>query len=130
MSDIILKIQNLVEEHFKENEIVNSQEKSVEVRKISDALGQKLLQNQPVKSIQAPNIVVEVIDKETGQLYRRYLEVAYEESSTGLMLKGEDIAGEEAIIAFLSQSGIEKIYELRGDVDVTHDHDSDCCDNK
>lgn len=64
--------------------------------------------------ISAPNAVVEVVDAETGTLYRRYLELAYEETGNGLRLFGEDMAANPVQIVFLSKTALEHMGDLRG----------------
>lgn len=64
--------------------------------------------------ITAPNAVVEVVDAETGRLYRRYLELAYEENDNGLRLSGEDMAANCVQIVFLSEAALAKMNDLRG----------------
>ena len=64
--------------------------------------------------IASENAVVEIIDRISGQLYRRYFELAYEENNNGVRLIGENLAGDPAQIVFLSESALQKMLELRG----------------
>lgn len=66
------------------------------------------------REISSPNVLVEVIDERTGRLYRRYLELAFNETGNGIRLCGEDIGGKPSEIVFLSNTAIEQIKELRG----------------
>jgi hypothetical protein len=86
-------------------------------REVFDNISNELLQRQKADTahISAPNAVLEVIDDESGQLYRRYLELEYDENNNGLRITGESISGESAQIAFLSEEAINKLAELKGD---------------
>jgi len=64
--------------------------------------------------IKAPNAVIEAIDKATGVMFRRYLELDFIETSNGIRLTGEDSSGEPSSIVYLSGTAIEKINELGG----------------
>ncbi len=79
--------------YLKENGITEYSDISKEIRKISDTLTNEILEKQEVekKQIISPNLVVEVIDSNNGQLYRRYLEIEYVENANGIRLKGEDL---------------------------------------
>ena len=64
--------------------------------------------------IAAQNAVVEVLDGESGRLYRRYLELGFEETGNGLRLMGEDMGAVPVQIVFLSGAALEHMNELRG----------------
>ena len=84
-------------------------------RRVSDELASRLSEEAPdTCHIAAPNAVVEVIDEASGHLYRRYLEVEYDESDNGLRLMGEDVAANPAQIVFLSEAALFRMRELRG----------------
>jgi hypothetical protein len=59
-------------------------------------------------------VVLEVTDHRSGRLYRRYLELGYEENDNGIGLSGENIAGEAVRIVFLSDTALKKMNDLRG----------------
>lgn len=85
-------------------------------RALFDAISDALSHPSPEPThIGAPNAAVEVIDSASGVLYRRYLELAYDETVNGLRLHGEDIGGHPAELVFLSNTALEKIDELKGD---------------
>jgi hypothetical protein len=67
-----------------------------------------------VDHISAPNLVVEVLDTESGKLFRRYLELEFEENDNGIRLIGENMAGEPAQIVFLSEAALIKMRDIRG----------------
>lgn len=84
-------------------------------RKLFDEITGLLLQNAPETGhISAPNSVVEVMDAKSGHLYRRYLELEYEETGNGLRLMGDDIGAKPVQIVFLSNTAIEKMHDLQG----------------
>lgn len=84
-------------------------------RTLFDEVAATLLAGAPnAGHIAAPNAVVEVQDEATGLLYRRYLELAYDETDNGLRLIGEDMAGAEAQIVFLSNTALERLHDLGG----------------
>lgn len=64
--------------------------------------------------ISSPNAVVEVVDSNTGMLFRRYLELEYSENDNGIRLIGEDLGGNGTSIVFLSAAALEKLRDLRG----------------
>lgn len=103
--------------------------KSQLARNIFDDICASLLADAPAqKHIVAPNVVVEALDKESGLLFRRYLEIEYDENDNGLRLIGEDISGEPVQIAFLSETALARMHELRGagpDSPRCHEHDGE-----
>jgi hypothetical protein len=92
------------------------------LRRLFDGLCEKLskdLSADPsaglsIDHISAPNLVVEVLDAESGRLFRRYLELEFEENDNGIRLVGENMAGEAAQIVFLSETALKKMRDLRG----------------
>ena len=87
---------------------------AVLLRRLFDGLSEKLLENTATDHITAANAVLEVIDEDTGRLYRRYLELVYGENDNGIRLIGENMAGEETGIVFLSETALKKMSDLRG----------------
>ncbi len=64
--------------------------------------------------IEADSVILEVVDKTTGCLYRRQVPLCYHENSNGIMLKGENLEGKSAVIALLSHQALEKFSDLIG----------------
>jgi hypothetical protein len=64
--------------------------------------------------IEADEITVEVVDKHTGQTFRRTLPVSYCENANGVLLKGETSAGEPVEMSFLSEAALARLGELFG----------------
>ena len=64
--------------------------------------------------IEAEEIVVEVIDKNTGTMFRRNLPVQYLENGNGIILSGETLDGKPSQIHFLSEAALARICELLG----------------
>lgn len=87
------------------------------MRNVFDGLSDKLKEQSKgeEKLIESENAVVEIIDKNTGMLYRRYLELRFHENSNGIIIEGENLSGEKSQIVFLSNSAIVKIKELHGE---------------
>ncbi len=114
--DIVDEITNLFMGYLTKKDIKDPSEISSLERSIFDSISNKLnMQNQAKNDlIQAENAVIEVIDKSSNKLYRRYLELNYVENSNGLLLEGEDLTGKKSKIIFMSNSAIVKFNELRG----------------
>lgn len=72
------------------------------------------VENKLIDKIEADWIVVEVVDKNTGQLFRRTLPVNYLETANGIVLTGETIDGQPAYINFLSEDALAKINDMLG----------------
>lgn len=64
--------------------------------------------------IEADTIIVEILDKNTGTIYRRNLPVKYCETDNGIILTGETMEGVPSQIAFFSDSALAKMQELFG----------------
>lgn len=75
--------------------------------------------------IEADWVVVEVIDKYTGKMFRRNLAMGYLETDNGVILSGETIDGKPSEINFLSDAALAKISDLVG-----KGPDFDRCDSK
>jgi hypothetical protein len=82
--------------------------------KLSEDLTSDLPAGLSVDHISAPNLVVEVLDTESGKLFRRYLELEFEENDNGIRLIGENMAGEPAQLVFLSEAALIKMRDIRG----------------
>lgn len=120
-------IDDLVNNFLKyldDNDITDYSETSKELRNLFDKLSDKILKKQDIEKQQilAPNAVIEIIDSNNGQLYRRYLELEYNENANGIRLKGEDLGGKPSEIIFLSGQSIERIAELRGEGSDSPEH--------
>ncbi len=111
--DFIGNITSEVMDFINEKQIKDSFEIANLIRSIFDDISNKLTKNNE-DLILAENIVVEVINKDSGNLYRRYLEIKYLENNNGLILEGEDLSGKDSKIVFMSESAILKIKDLQG----------------
>ena len=85
------------------------------LRRLFDGLGEQLLAGSSTDHIFAPNAVIEVIDTGSGRLYRRYLELVYDENDNGIRLMGETLSGEATQIVFLSETALQKMQSLKGE---------------
>ncbi|MBP9477866.1 MAG: hypothetical protein KBF12_04535 [Sebaldella sp.] len=100
--------------YIEENNISSSHEVSDLMRKLFNNIQESIVSSANINQITSPNIVTEIIDEKTGLLFRRYLEIEYNENSNGLVISGENINGDKAEIAFLSETAISRISELKG----------------
>lgn len=66
------------------------------------------------KHIVANGVIMEIIDKESGRLFRRELPLHYSETGNGILLSGEDVEGRPAVIAFFSGTAMQRLGELFG----------------
>ena len=64
--------------------------------------------------IEADSVVVEIIDNNTGRVFRRSLPIKYLETDNGLLLTGETMEGNPSQIVFLSETAITKVNDLLG----------------
>lgn len=71
-------------------------------------------QSNSIDKIEADSVIVEVIDKHTGEMYRRTLPVIYLETDNGIILSGETMDGSPSQLNFLSEAALTKINELLG----------------
>lgn len=69
---------------------------------------------QSIEKIESPSVAVEVLDRETGMLFRRELPLNYLETENGIILSGENSNGAPSTIAFLSDTALHRINDLRG----------------
>lgn len=76
--------------------------------------------------ISASEIVVEIKDDKTGQVFRRELPIDYYENANLLRLRGENLDGSMSEMVFYSGRGIERLKDLTG---RGADHDG-CDDHK
>jgi hypothetical protein len=87
---------------------------AVLLRRLVDGISERLLENTATDHIAAANAVLEVVDAASLRLYRRYLELEYEENDNGIRIVGEDLAGKSVGIVFLSETALKKMRDLRG----------------
>ena len=113
-NDIAEILAGQFSDYIKENGIVSAAEVSVLMRKLFDKIHENMIIDAEISQITSPNIVAEVIDEKTGLLFRRYLEIEYNENSNGLMISGENIKGEKSEIVFLSETAVSRMSELKG----------------
>ena len=113
-NDIAEILAGQFSDYIKENGIVSAAEVSALMRKLFDKIHESMINDAEISQITSPNIVAEVIDEKTGLLFRRYLEIEYNENSNGLMISGENIKGEKSEIVFLSETAVSRISELKG----------------
>lgn len=64
--------------------------------------------------IEAESVTLEVIDKNTGRVYKRTLPITYKESDNGIILKGENASGIESDLVFLSDTALTRINDVIG----------------
>ena len=110
----IERILEEIEDFIEDNKVTSEMEKSRLMQKLLDGFTNRLQLGKDVEIIEAANVVVEVRDEATGCLFRRYLEIGYVENSNGLRISGEMMDGTPTHIAFLSDSAISRLYELKG----------------
>ncbi len=114
------RAQALAERFLRETEKLGIQDArayALFAREVFDAIADRVASTtsgDAPEQIAAPNAVIEVIDGGSGHLYRRYLELNYEENDNGLRLQGETMSGDATEIVFLSETAIRKIADLRG----------------
>ena len=113
-NDIAEILAGQFSDYIKENGIVSAAEVSALMRKLFDKIHENMIIDAEISQIISPNIVAEVIDEKTGLLFRRYLEIEYNENSNGLMISGENIKGEKSEIVFLSETAVSRMSELKG----------------
>ena len=113
-NDIAEILAGQFSDYIKENGIVSAAEVSALMRKLFVKIHENMIIDAEISQIISPNIVAEVIDEKTGLLFRRYLEIEYNENSNGLMISGENIKGEKSEIVFLSETAVSRISELKG----------------
>ncbi len=86
----------------------------VEAEAVFTALLDSLAQADAPCCIAAGEVVVELVDRATGRLFRRPLELSYEENENGIVLCGEDMGGQPASIVYLSDSYLQRLADISG----------------
>ncbi|NLW25310.1 MAG: hypothetical protein GXY91_08790 [Clostridia bacterium] len=71
-------------------------------------------EDEIMDKIEAHSAVIEVKDKNTGLLFRRYIPIDYLETDNGIIISGETLSGTVSEIAFLSDLALSRIKDLRG----------------
>jgi hypothetical protein len=64
--------------------------------------------------ITSDNVIIELVDSRTGQLYRRPVELRFEENDNGIVLTGEDMSCHTSSIVFLSDAYMKKLTDISG----------------
>ncbi len=62
----------------------------------------------------ADSVIVEITDRQSGEVYRRELPIDYYENANFLRLRGENMDGSISQLVFLSARGIERMKDLTG----------------
>jgi hypothetical protein len=64
--------------------------------------------------IEADTVIVEVIDRSTGKLFRRKLPLQYLENCNGIILSGETMDGKPSQLHFFSAAALVRINDVTG----------------
>ena len=67
-----------------------------------------------VFELMADSVIVEITDRQSGEVYRRELPIDYYENANFLRLRGENMDGSISQLVFLSARGIERVKDLTG----------------
>ena len=67
-----------------------------------------------VFELMADSVIVEITDRQSGEVYRRELPIDYYENANFLRLRGENMDGSVSQLVFLSARGIERMKDLTG----------------
>ncbi len=67
-----------------------------------------------VFELMADSVIVEITDRQIGEVYRRELPIDYYENANFLRLRGENMDGSISQLVFLSARGIERMKDLTG----------------
>ena len=67
-----------------------------------------------VFELMADSVIVEITDRQSGEVYRRELPIDYYEIANFLRLRGENMDGSISQLVFLSARGIERMKDLTG----------------
>ena len=70
--------------------------------------------DEKIYEIRANEVTVEVVDKVSGQVYRRTLPIDYFENANNIVLRGENFDGADASLVFYSARGLERLKDLTG----------------
>lgn len=86
----------------------------IEAEAVFTQLIDSLAPDEAPNQITAAEAVIEVVDADTGRLYRRPVDLRYTENENGIVLTGEDICGQPASIVYLSSSYLQKLVDISG----------------
>ena len=67
-----------------------------------------------VFELMADSVIVEITDRQSGEVYRRELPIDYYDDANCLRLRGENMDGSISQLVFLSARGIERMKDLTG----------------
>ena len=67
-----------------------------------------------VFELMADSVIVEITDRQSGEVYRRELPIDYYENANFLRLRGENMDGSVSQLVFLTARGIERVKDLTG----------------
>ena len=67
-----------------------------------------------VFELMADSVIVEITDRQSGEVYRRELPIDYYGNANFLRLRGENMDGSISQLVFLSARGIERMKDLTG----------------
>lgn len=72
------------------------------------------MQQSDAEHIASNNVIIELVDSRTGQLYRRPVELRFEENENGIVLTGEDMSSRSSSIVYLSDAYMKKLTDISG----------------
>lgn len=80
-----------------------------------------------VFELMADSVIVEITDRQSGEVYRRELPIDYYENANFLRLRGENMDGSLSQLVFYTPRGIERVKDITGkgpdhDRCGTHEH--------
>lgn len=64
--------------------------------------------------ISASEVTIEIVDGQSGKVYRRTLPIDYYENANGLVLRGENLDGSVSQLVFYSARGMQRMQDLTG----------------
>ena len=67
-----------------------------------------------VFELMADSVIVEITDRQSGEVYRRELPIDYYENANILKLSGENLDGSVSQLVFYSSRGLERLKDLTG----------------
>lgn len=87
---------------------------TIKLQQWADKYGPASVERYYSEQIEADLITAEIVDSNTGKLYRRQLPVKYFETGNGVVLSGETIEGNISEITFFSEAALGKLSALFG----------------
>ena len=67
-----------------------------------------------VFELMADSVIVEITDRQSGEVYRRELPIDYYENANFLRLRGENMDGSLSQLVFYTPRGIERVKDITG----------------